>query len=256
MKVPILVSIAVLIACQSFAQTGKPTASFEVASVKEVPGHDLPAGFSTAPHRSGGRISWVTNPPSLLRYSFGLPGWRIERADNSDKNGDEPFYAIDATMDASSTEDQVRAMLQNLLTDRFTLASHRETKEIKAAVAGEPPPMPAYLAGRAPDAFSGRIMTTMEGKGISALTGRGVSTAQLVDELSRLLNTLVQDRTGMVGSYYFGFKFLSVRDVPAADSEGSTIFEALQSELGLRLEKQKGQVEVVVVDHFGKPSGN
>jgi uncharacterized protein (TIGR03435 family) len=269
-KIPNLATIALLAACQAFAQTGKPSESFEVASVKEVPGHDLPAGFSTAPRRSGGRISWVTNPALLLRYAFGLPDWRIVRADKSDKNSDEPFYAIDATMDASATDDQVRAMLRKLLEDRFGLVTHRETNtvqgyalvvakngpKIKPAVPGETPPMPAYLAGKSPEAFEGRIMTSKEGKGTSALMGRGVSIAQLVNELSANLNTLVLDQTGMTGSYYFGFKFLTVRDVPAADVEGSTIFDALQSELGLRLEKQKGQVEVVVVDHLGKPSGN
>ena len=116
--------------------------------------------------------------------------------------------------------------------------------------------MPEYFATMPTDAFEGRIMTTMEGKGIAALTGRGVSTSQLADELSAMLRTLVLDKTGMTGSYYFGFKFLSPRNGPGDDPEGSTIFIALQDELGLRLDKQKGTVEVLVVDHFGKPSEN
>jgi len=270
MKAPTLAGIAVLVACQALAQTGKPSEAFEVASVKLVPGSDLPVGFSMTPRRSGGRISWVTNPALLLRYAFGLPDWRIVRTDTRDKNSGEPFYAIEATMDASASEDQVRTMLRNLLVDRFGLRSHRETNtvqgyalvvakagpKIKAALPGEIPPMPAYLAGKSPEAFDGRIMTSKEGKSTSALMGRGVSIAQLADELSANLNTLVLDQTGMTGRYYFGFKFLTVRDVPAADVEGSTIFDALQNELGLRLEKQKGPVEVLVVDHFERPSEN
>lgn len=269
MKVPTLAIIAALVVCQSFAQTGKAPASFEVASVKVVPdpGQGLPNGFSTLPRRSGGRISWVTNQTLLLRYAFRLPDWRIVR---TDIDNDRSFYAIDATMDASATEDQVRTMLQKLLADRFRLVFHRETRfvpgyalvvakngpKIKAAVPGETAAMPLYMAGKPPAAFEGRILTTAEGKGTSALTGRGVSMAQLAEELSSTLNTLVLEQTGMTGNYYFGFKFLSVRSVPADDVEGSTIFTALQDELGLKLEKQKGQVEVLVVDHFEKSSEN
>jgi uncharacterized protein (TIGR03435 family) len=80
--------------------------------------------------------------------------------------------------------------------------------------------------------------------------------AQLAETLSTTLGTLVLDRTGVAGNYYFGFKFLSVRNSPGDDTEGSTIFTAIQDELGLRLEKQKGSVEVLVVDHLAKPSEN
>ena len=96
----------------------------------------------------------------------------------------------------------------------------------------------------------------MEGKGTSALTGRGVSTAQLAETLSATLGTLVLDQTGMTGNYYFGFKFLSVQNNPSDEVEGSTIFSALQDELGLKLEKQKGPIEVLVIDHVERPSEN
>jgi uncharacterized protein (TIGR03435 family) len=116
--------------------------------------------------------------------------------------------------------------------------------------------MPEYLAGKPAEAIEGRILTSVEGRGTSALTGRGVSMTQLAEELSATLGTLVLDQTGTTGNYYFGFKFLSVRNSPAEDVQGSTIFTALREELGLRLEKQKGPVEVLVVDHFEKPSAN
>jgi uncharacterized protein (TIGR03435 family) len=265
---PALVSIAVLIAWQSPAQTETPALSFQVASVKVVSGsgQGLP-GFSRNPRRSGGRFSWTATPALLLRYAYNLPDWRIVRMD---KNNDPSFYVIDATMDASATEDQVRLMLRKLLADRFKLASHRETKEvqgyalvvaksgpkIKAANPGETNSLPEYFAGKSPAAIEGLILVTAEGRGTSALTGRGVSTAQLTETLAAELGTLVLDKTGMAGKYYFGFKFLSVGNSPADDVEGSTIFTALQDELGLRLEKQKGPVEILVVDHFEKPSEN
>ena len=39
-------------------------------------------------------------------------------------------------------------------------------------------------------------------------------------------------------------------------SEGPTIFEAVQRQLGLKLETRKGPVQVVVIDHVEKPSAN
>ena len=268
MKVPALTGMAVLLVWHALGQGVTSGPSFDVASVKLVPdvGQGLPAGFSLSPRRSGGRISWITNPALLLRYSFDLPDWRIVRMDKND----DSFFAIDATMDDSATDDQVRVMLQNLLVTRFGLVSHRENSDvqgyalrvaknglkIKASAAGDAPPLPSYLGDKPAAAFEGHIFVSAEGKGTSALTGRGVSMAQVADTLSAALGTLVVDSTGVAGNYYFGFKFLSPRNGPGDDADGATIFTAIQDDLGLRLEKQKGVVEVLVVEHFAKPSEN
>ena len=230
MKILACIGVAVLLAWSAFGQT------FEVASVKAVPdpGQGLPKGFSLTPRRSGGRISWITDPVLLLRYAFNLPDWRIVRMD---KDHDEAFYAIDATMEEAATDDQVRAMLQNLLVTRFGLVSHRESREvqgyalmvgknglkIKPSAAVDAPPMPDYMGNKSAAAFERRIFVSGEGKGTSALTGRGVSMAQLADTLSAELGTLVFDQTGVAGNYYFGFKFLSPRNSPGDDTEGASI---------------------------------
>jgi bla regulator protein BlaR1 len=44
--------------------------------------------------------------------------------------------------------------------------------------------------------------------------------------------------------------------VPAPDSEGLSIFTAIQEQLGLRLVSSKGPVEVFVIDDVQKPSAN
>ena len=264
MRVATLVNVAVLMACQSFAQTATESPSFEVASVRVIPSSKgVPGNLSLSPRRSGGRITWTTPLASIWRYAYHLPGWRIERMDK-----DQSFYAIDATLDASATEEEVRLMFQKLLADRFKVVTHRETKELQGyalvvskngpkikAVAGEAPAMPEYLKGKTPAAFEGHIFVSMEGKGTSALTGRGVPMSQLADTLSETLGAFVLDQTGMIGNYYFGFKFLEVNN-PGDNVDAPSLFTALQDELGLKLDKQKGPVEMLVVDHIEKPSDN
>ena len=161
-------------------------------------------------------------------------------------------------------------MLQKLLAERFNLAVHREEKEVegyvmvvnkngpkmKAAAPGEDHAMPDYLAGKTPAAFEGHIFVSMEGPGTSAITARGVSIAQLADTLSATLSTAVLDKTGLSGNFYFGLKFLAVNGSPADDAGASTIFSALQDELGLKLEKQKLIAGMLVIDHFEPPSEN
>jgi uncharacterized protein (TIGR03435 family) len=127
MKVLTLAGVAALLACNAFGQTAATSPSFEVASVRAIPSSTGPPGnLSLTPRRSGGRIAWNTNLSLLARYAYHLPGWRISGMDK-----DQSFYEINATMDASATEDQVRLMLQKLLADRFNLATHRETKELQ-----------------------------------------------------------------------------------------------------------------------------
>jgi len=265
MRVPAFMLIGALLASPLFAQAAASAPSFEVASVKAVQNSGgPPVGFSLSPHRSGGRITWTTTLGFLLNYAYHLSDWQIVRTDK-----DQSFYAIEAIMDESTSEEQVRLMFQTLLAERFKLAAHRETKEvqgyaliatkdepkIKASAAGDTHPMPDYLGGKPSAAFEGRIFVSMEGRATSALTGRGVSTAQLAEALSAELGTFVLDQTGLSGSYYFGFRFASLRglnDVPEAPS----LLSALQDELGLKLEKQKGSPEVLVIDHIQQPSEN
>jgi uncharacterized protein (TIGR03435 family) len=249
------------------AQTAPPSRAFEVASVKVYPASQgAPNGFSFTPQRSGGRLSWTTNMPLLLSSAFHLPGWRITGA--ADK--DQSFYSIEAGMDVSATEDKVRQMLRKLLADRFGLVTHRETRtvdsyrlvvakngpKINNSADGEAQAMPDYLKGKPAEAFEGRVFVSMEGIGVSAITARGISITRLTDQLADTLRTPVEDHTGLTGRYYFGFRFVNLNGSPADDPDVPTLFDAIQNQLGLRLDKQKAPTEFLVVDRVDKPSAN
>jgi len=81
----------------------------------------------------------------------------------------------------------------------------------------------------------------------------------VADFLSRNLERPVVDETDLRGSYEVSLEW-QPEDGPASTAEGAagpSIFSAIQEQLGLRLEPQKGPVEILVIDHAEKiPSAN
>ena len=95
---------------------------------------------------------------------------------------------------------------------------------------------------------------------------------QLATAFSRLSNTgsslnrLVVDRSGMDGAFDLELRFTPENNpaglgpfpggFPAIDSNGPSIFTAVQEQLGLKLDAQRGPVEVLVVDRAEHPTEN
>lgn len=114
------------------------------------------------------------------------------------------------------------------------------------------------------------------GRGSMMMMGRGRIEAQMAP-MSAIVNMLAQqlgrpviDKTDLKDSYDIKLEWTPDENmahralgggggseaVPAGDSSGPSIFTALQEQLGLRLEAQKGPVEALVIDFAEKPSGN
>jgi uncharacterized protein (TIGR03435 family) len=264
MKINKLAALGIALASASFFVTsaGAQTTTqprFEVATLKALDG----LGFlSERPRRTGDTIRWDAPLIMMLSYAYHVPAWQISGA-----SGNMTFYSVAAKMDPSATEDDVRLMLRALLTDRLRIVSHRVTKQVKGyalVVAkgghklktvdsrGEAPPVPDFFRGR--QAAEGSLYTS-GGSAWGIVVGRGVSISQLTEELSEQLDTFVEDRTGLAGRYYFGFKCHWPKS-PSESSDVGSVSTVLPDELGLTLEKQKGPVEMLVIDRFEKPSAN
>ena len=116
----------------------------------------------------------------------------------------------------------------------------------------------------------------MVGGGTTQMAGT-MSMAQLSTGLANLVGRKVIDKTGLSGNYDVKLEWtpqpgeLALRGVPAgaagpgggerggpppADPNGVSIFTAIQEQLGLRLDSQRGPVDVIVVDGATKPSVN
>ena len=104
--------------------------------------------------------------------------------------------------------------------------------------------------------------------GRGQLTGQIVNLQFLAQVLSQQLGRAVVNQTGLTGNYNFTLEWTpdpaqgggppgEPKDNPLpADSSGPSIFTAIQEQLGLRLESQKGPAEVIVIDRVEKPSEN
>jgi uncharacterized protein (TIGR03435 family) len=134
---------------------------------------------------------------NLTSYAYDIPGWRI-----SGIQPEQSYVAINATMSPTAAPEEVRAMLRQLLIDRFKLVVHTKREERAGyalviakggpklrAVAkdGTVPPLPDYMGPQPAAPYEGRLFTSLEGIGVLAVTGRGVTLSQLADELSKEL---------------------------------------------------------------------
>ena len=217
---------------------------FDVASVKPQD----PGGGS--PHVSiagdPGRLAFTNiTVRGLIREAYGLkiyPPLRGPDALSTDR------YDVIAKVPPDASKEQRMLMLQRLLAERFKLVVHRETKElpIYRLVTGKDKPKLRAVEddGTAPETGSG------DGHQIKA---HHISMNLLAATLQGWIGDIVVDATGLTGLYDLNLDFNFDESM---SSEGPTIFEAVQRQLGLKLEAGKGPVDVVIIDHVEKPSVN
>ncbi len=90
------------------------------------------------------------------------------------------------------------------------------------------------------------------------LSGQKVSLTQLTAELSQLTGRMVLDKVSFAGKYDINLDWTPEPGQswtsPAAPNP--SLSTAIQEQLGLKLESQTGPIDMLVIDHVEKPSGN
>ena len=225
----------------------QPPPQFEVAAVKSHP-------VDSSERRDNERLDSVPDRitirnaslSSCLKWAYEIrdyqisgPAWlQTER------------YDIDAKTPGPTPLKQRRAMLQTLLAERLHLAVHHETRDL---------PEYALVVAK-----SGPKLHKADADGntsINVNNGSFVYHHISMPEFAANLSTLAQvdrpvlDRTGMDGVFDFEMKFGASGDEMKRafiSGDGPSIFTVIQEQLGLRLEAQKGPVEMLIVDHAEK----
>ena len=170
--------------------------------------------------------------------------------------------AVAAEPDVS--RDEFSFMMQFLLKDRFSLRVHTETHETRVYVL--PPaknglklpdarPEPCIYGRKPPEsnpqAGCGGMDVTPE-----SIVNEKISMQWFAGVLASVLGRPVLDRTGFTGSFRVLLEFAPVAPGRDMDSTKPSLFTALEEQLGLRLESEKGTEEVLVIDHVERPSAN
>jgi bla regulator protein blaR1 len=210
------------------------------------------------------------------------------------KWGNADQFVIEARAEGNPSKNQYRLMMQSLLADRFKLAIHTETRQLPvyALILSKPgkpgpqlrthpdnipcPDKPAAAAPRAPNAAPLPYCDVVQGwqpvAGQQHMRMVNVNMEQIAAYLSEMAysfgsfwemdNRPIIDQTGLSGRFDLDMEFalpkpsLPNGTEPVPDAQGLTFVNALRDQLGLKLVKQTGPVDVFVIDHVERPSEN
>jgi len=204
-----------------------------------------------------------TSAHDLLAFAYQLHARQVVGAPEW-VTSDKFDVSVQPTVEGMPNEAQLRALIRQLLTDRFNLTFHRETREL-----------PVYALVVAKD---GPKLTASSGdpNGLPSLLFRGLGTLPVTNASmtaftevmqSAVLDRPVVDRTGLAGRFDFTLRWtpdesqfggLGVRVPPPPDDPNAppTLFTAIQEQLGLRFDATRGPVEVLAIDRIERPSEN
>ena len=136
-------------------------------------------------------------------------------------------------------------MLQNLLTERFGLQLHRETKEVSGYV------FVVAKGGMKLKEVTEKDRPQPAMTSVGRLTGN-MTTAMIANSLAAHLRTGVTDGTWLSGTYLVNLKWHPQEGHLGATSgvvsDLPSIFTAVQEQLGLRLEAAKVPINLMVID--------
>jgi uncharacterized protein (TIGR03435 family) len=203
----------------------------------------------------------------LIRWAFempetrilGGPTWFTTTMFDIDAKADAALSAKMQGLSSDAGRHEKERMVRGLMAERFKLATHIETRElpIYALVVGKGGPKLGAIQTGGTTVNSGRAHMEVQGSN---------SVGLLAEELAKIVGRVVVDKTGIEGRYDLKLSWTpddgaapvlngSGSSSAAADS-GPSIFTAIEEQLGLKLEPQKGPVEVLVIDHVEMPSEN
>ena len=258
-------AVLLVISIAAGAQAPLPDSSalrFEVASLKASAPGGRGGGIRPSP---GGERYLATNVTLQLLMTVayrvkpdqitGGPGWIL--TDRFDMN---------AKAERPSSTEELHTMLKNLLADRFHLQFHRDTKELPVYALTIDKTGQKLTPHEAESAGDPWIDQSIEQVVSVRMKATSVPMDYFAWRLGQMMDRPVIDLTKLKGGYDFNLAY--TRDLPPGihegamlngtpiDTSGPTIFQALRQQLGLRLDAQKGPVEILVIDHVEKPGEN
>jgi uncharacterized protein (TIGR03435 family) len=248
---------------------------FEVASIRRNVSAETGAQVRIQPN---GQLTVTNNTLfNIVRNAYGVQPFQIVPGERMPDwfNRDRWDIVAKAPEELVKQQQRLLTLLQNLLADRFKLVARRESREM---------PVYALLLARAdgrlgpqirqasPECEAARLARekgqttppqitrgfcgTRAGNG--SVSTSAVALADFARNLAPMTGRFVIDRTGLTGSYDLDLKWTPDQALAGAAAgaatDGTSLFAALQEQLGLKLEAQRAPVEVLVIESAERPA--
>jgi bla regulator protein BlaR1 len=253
---PIAIGVLTPLPGRGQSRDEPPPRTFEVASVK--PNRDGILKGDRTRDIEPGKITYMNATLSqLIELAYGLKHYQVSGPDWIVNPASTDRYDVIATAGSPVPAAEIKRMLGPLLAERFHLAFHRESKDLPVyalVVAKGGPKLKQPGDGGAPN-------ISRDGEG--GFFYQNFPMALFADWLTGLpsLGRPVIDRTGLEGPYSFHANLFNFpKEMSAYDTKiairdgdgGDAVFSSLQEQLGLKLEAQKAQLGILVIDRADK----
>ncbi|HEY7334744.1 MAG TPA: TIGR03435 family protein [Bryobacteraceae bacterium] len=268
-----------------------PPPQFEVASLRPCQRGPIQRGPMTIAPRfeRGGQVTAACMPLlSLIRQAWnlapfekleGAPKWLESDPGSYNITAKTPAGMFSDAQGIGGYQDVINAMLRALLTDRFQVAVHYEDRLMDAYTLAAPKSSSSIKLTKA-DPSNRTGCTRQNPTGGSALALRlvcqNITIAQFAEQMQAFDSQIfypVLDETGIQGAWDFTLSYNVILNLPPvlaaraggaaapgvpSDPSGAISFtEAVEKQLGLKLETHRRTERVLVIDHMEqKPAEN
>ncbi len=224
--------------------------AIEVAVVKPHPSEVMHNNFSFVKNR------FVLEDQPLLKmiafaYSLnprqivGSPSWVSE--DHWDMSGKTNLME-------DATRPQEQQVIRQLLVERFALQFHQEKRDLSAYALQVVKDQPKLAVAADPAAQP--LEWTQGNDSVRTENYRSSSMKDFLVIKQLFMDRPLVDQTGLTGRYDFKLTY-SYGDAPNLETDAPpTMFTAIKEQLGLKFQPLKTSVDVMVIDHIGKPTPN
>jgi uncharacterized protein (TIGR03435 family) len=205
---------------------------------------------------------------------IGVPDWTaVERFDIDARVSTPPAGGADGLL----------PLVRTLLADRFALRAHKETRELQAflltharkdrTLGSQIRPTQSDCSGNAPVSIPDRksimeswppcgmvyVVSYVDGAGGVKMRVRrsGVTMQEFAPTLQGAVGRPVLDRTELDGRYDIEYSYAPQPNTGSAALQNVPFLgAALEEQLGLKLESERTEVPVLVIDSIDRPSEN
>jgi uncharacterized protein (TIGR03435 family) len=262
-RIAVTVGAACVIAVALAAQQAAP--AFEVASIKlwQRPTTPATSVSAVAAPAGSGVFNRSTSLAGLITEAYDVHDFQLSGGEDWVRT---ERYDVSARAGRQVSQAELREMVKTLLAERFKLRVRTETREVPILelrlARGD-----GQVGSNLHDCSKERVPETpfrAPNGGSVAVSDCANGVPHLATLASRRLRTIVVDKTGLTGQWWYAVYFGGeIPQIPGVDLSQAKVnpdlpsFEgALREQLGLRLERTRGPAPFIVIESVERPTPN